>query len=149
MIRQLDTELFQPSRRRRATRCSAAGCDEATREGKPFCTEHVEEHDYVQDLLATLEAQDAEIQRVARLGARAVDPEGLTACEILNTLRVHGPRTVRRLARELNHEAKVLEAYVKALERRGLVTKDKKGRKRRRLVHLVAADAAPIDRVAA
>ena len=61
-------------------------------------------------------------------GSRAVDPEGITAQEILQFIRVHGPRTVPRLARELNLEVKTVTGYVRALERRKVVETHLTGR---------------------
>jgi len=107
--------------RRRATHCEAAGCSQPTREGKPYCSKHVEEHPYVQELLGKLADKAAEEGRVQRQGSRAVDVDGLTAQEILLFLKVHGGRTVQRLSRELNIDCKTLEGYVSALRRRKLV----------------------------
>lgn len=104
--------------------CEAEGCRAATREGKPFCSEHVERHPYVQQVLAQLERRETEEARVFDQGARAVDPAGITSQEILQFLRVHGPRTVPRLARELNLEVKTITGYVRALERRKVVETD-------------------------
>ena len=104
--------------------CEMEGCGAATREGKPFCSEHVERHPYVQQVLAQLERRETEESRVFEQGARAVDPSGITAQEILQFIRVHGPRTVPRLARELNLEVKTVTGYVRALERRKVVSTD-------------------------
>lgn len=97
--------------------CEAPDCHAATREGKPYCSDHVEEHPYVQDLLDKLANREAEESRVRRSGARAVDTEGITAQEILVYVIVHGARTVHRLSRELNLDVKTIEGYVRALER--------------------------------
>lgn len=104
--------------------CEAEGCGVATREGKPYCSEHVERHPYVQQVLAQLERRETEEARVNQVGARAVDPQGITAQEILQFIRLHGPRTVPRLARELNLEVKTVTGYVRALERRKVVDTD-------------------------
>ena len=104
--------------------CEAEGCGVATREGKPYCSEHVEQHPYVQRVLAQLEKRETEEARVHEVGARAVDPSGITAQEILQFIRLHGPRTVPRLARELNLEVKTVTGYVRALERRKVVETD-------------------------
>lgn len=37
-------------------RCRAPGCSQGTREGKPYCSDHVDHHSYVQDLLAKMSA---------------------------------------------------------------------------------------------
>lgn len=111
-----------PQGRPRTRHCSAANCARATREGKPFCSEHVERLPYVQGLLDQLAAREDEEDRVRKRGTRAVDPNGLTAREILLSLWVNGDRTVARLARELNMDFETLKVYVAALKRKGLVT---------------------------
>jgi DNA-binding MarR family transcriptional regulator len=104
--------------------CEVEGCGVATREGKPYCSEHVERHPYVRQVLAQLVQRESEEARVFDQGARAVDPAGITAQEILQFIRLHGPRTVPRLARELNLEVKTVTGYVRALERRKVVDTD-------------------------
>lgn len=99
------------------TACEADGCNRSTKEGKPFCSDHILHQPYVQELLAALEAKEAEEARVTRLGARAVDPEGITAREVVRTLTVHGPRTLPRLAKDMNLEVETLDGYVKALRK--------------------------------
>jgi len=108
--------LFQGSRS-----CDVDSCAHPTREGKPFCPNHVEEHPYVQAILDTLELRRAEEAKVKVRGAGAVDPDGLTARELLLHLTLHGARTVERLSRELQLEVRVLEGYVGALNQRGLI----------------------------
>lgn len=96
-------------------------CGQATREGKPYCPDHVERHGYVQEVMAALERRAAEEERVLRKGAAAVDPEGINAREILLQLRLHGERTVERLARDLQLDPRLVPHYAQALARRGLV----------------------------
>jgi len=115
-------ESFARSGRPQTRYCDALGCRQATREGKPYCSEHVEEHPYVQQLISLLSERDHEESRVRRQGPRAVDVSGLTAREILQFVKVHGQRTVQRLARELNIDFKTLEGYVKALKKSGLIS---------------------------
>lgn len=97
--------------------CEVSGCGKSTREGKAFCTDHVELHPYVRALLEQLEQRAAEDDAVRARGARAANLDGITAQEILQHLAVHGPRTEERLCRELNLEAKTLKGYVLALRR--------------------------------
>jgi hypothetical protein len=110
------------TRERPITRhCLQVGCGRATRSGKPYCSKHVDEHPYVRNLLAVIEGMHAEAAQVRQRGARAVDTGSLSSKEILLFLRVHGERSVPRLARDLNIGLKTLESYVKALEARSLV----------------------------
>lgn len=99
----------------RARHCDLKGCDKATREGKPFCVDHVERHDYVGRLLAEMRRREEDDALVMRKGSKAVKWESLTAQEILNHLRVYGSRTLRRICRELTLEPKLAEAYMIAL----------------------------------
>jgi len=121
-------QRWSPGRHERR-QCDAAGCRSGTKGGKQFCSSHVDLQPYVQDLLAQLAAQEEEIANVRRVGARAVDPSGIQTQEILSFLRVHGDKTVRGLARELNLEVEVARAYGRSLKRRGLVSlsKNKRG----------------------
>lgn len=114
-------DRIPPAATRARRKCGEEGCDRTTREDKPFCSEHVECHPYVQDLMTQIAERETELARVERAGARAVDPDGPTAWEIHNYLRVHGDRTIPGLARELNIDLPVLEIFIHALNRRGLL----------------------------
>lgn len=109
------------SGRTKTTHCDEEGCSRATREGKPYCSEHVDRLPYVQTLMDRIADKEAEEDRVAKRGIRAVEISGLTAREILLALWVNGERTVARLSRELNLEFETVKVYVRALQRRGLV----------------------------
>jgi predicted transcriptional regulator len=117
------------SRRGETQHCKTEGCPRATREGKPFCSEHVEQHPYVAGLIERLAQREAEEAKVHKQGARAVSIDGLAATEIMQHLSFHGGRTVERLSRELNMEVKTLQGYVSALKRKRLVslTRNKRG----------------------
>lgn len=101
--------------------CQRSGCGVATRAGKPFCSAHVEDHPYVRGLLSLIAEMRSEAALVRVRGARAVDTRALSSQEILRFLRVHGERSVPRLARDLNIPLEILEFYVKALGSRNLV----------------------------
>jgi len=101
--------------------CESSGCYHTTREGKPFCPDHVENHSYVQNILKVLAEREDEEQRVRQRGPTAVDPDGLTAQELVLHLSLHGSRTVERLSREFQLEARVMNSYVDALMERGLI----------------------------
>lgn len=101
--------------------CLNDGCYQTTREGKPYCPDHVEDHHYVQEILGVLREREAEEDRVRKRGPSAVNPEGLTAQELVLHLSLHGSRTVERLSREFQLEARVMHNYVDALMQQGLV----------------------------
>lgn len=108
--------------------CDVAGCTESTREGKPYCPDHVDHNPYVQELIAKLDERDEQDERVRRRGHKVVDMDSVTVAEILLHLELHGARTEERLVRELNLGLDVLQPYLRALAKRGLV---KFGRTRR------------------
>lgn len=131
----LKTLLRHATERRSQPRyCEEPGCGAATREGKPFCPTHVERNPYVQQVLATLRSREQADERVRQRGARPTDVHSLTAQEILHFTEINGPKTVRRLARELNQSIEVIRAYAKGLERQGLVSLTLT-RRRRTVVH--------------
>jgi hypothetical protein len=101
--------------------CRVAPCAQSTREGKPFCPDHVDQHSYVQEILRILEERKAEEDRVRNGGPEAVNLKGLTARELMVHLMQHGSRTVERLSREFQLEAPVMHDYVSALHTQGLV----------------------------
>ncbi len=113
--------FFEGPKRISPRRCELAGCGLATREGKAYCSAHVEHHPYVQGLLEQLASREAEDDLVARRGPRAANVAGITAQEILQHIAFHGARTEERLCRELNLDHKTLTGYVEALRRARLV----------------------------
>ena len=137
-----DVRVPHISDRRPAPKCEANGCNETTRNGKPYCTEHVELLPYVSRLIDQLDERDAELNRVLRRGPQHVDPQGITAQEIILQLKLYGGRTVARLSRDLMLDEQVVESYGRALARLGAVSI---GRHRRGLLlhpeDLSAADA--------
>ncbi len=143
LLRTLTRE--EPDRRRPPRRCSEPTCNQATREGKPFCSDHVELHPYVQRLLAELREREEADERVRRRGPRAVDPLSLTSQEILTFIHVHGPKTVKRLARELNADLETLKLYAQGLRRHGLV-KLTATRRKSTLVHPIPEAYAELRR---
>lgn len=116
MVNPKSIERWTHRGRVESRKCGAAGCMASTREGKPYCPEHVLLNPYVRTLLERLAGREAEEARVLRQGQRAVDPEGITAQEILSYLCVHGQRSLPQLGRELTLDVKLVTAYVKVLE---------------------------------
>ena len=120
-MRQRTTEIERSPYNGGTKSCAWNGCGKTTREGKPFCSDHVEQHGYVQEILEILAEKEAEEERVRQHGSDAVDPEGLNARELLLHLDQHGSRTIERLAREFQLESNVISGYVEALASRGRV----------------------------
>lgn len=101
--------------------CKTDACKETTREGKIYCTDHVESHPYVQYLLKRMADRDAEDEQVRMEGATQVNITGITVQEILLQLKQNGTRTVERLTREIQLDKTVIRNYVVALQNAHLV----------------------------
>jgi hypothetical protein len=97
-------------------------CGAVTREGKPFCSDHVEEHDYVRDLLAQIEQREREEQLVLEHGAKAVTDRTSLLADVVRELVMNGDRTIPRLRRDTNLPEPVVCALVRHLRYRGVVT---------------------------
>ncbi|MGE0712346.1 MAG: hypothetical protein AB7N76_01640 [Planctomycetota bacterium] len=129
-IRTLDLRAAAPAPRG-ATRCSHPGCERGTRHTKPYCTDHIHLLPYVTELLGDIDDRTRERERVRRRGPSAVDLGSGTTEEILTELRLHGCRSVGRLAKDLALDGRVVAAYVHALEDGGVVDVDRRRRRRR------------------
>lgn len=90
-------------------------CEETTREGKEYCTRHVENHDYVQDLMRRIKEREQQDYDVMMQGTSAVRMEGITVKEILLHLRQTGTKTIEGLAKALQLEKFVVQKYIFAL----------------------------------
>lgn len=125
--------------------CDAPGCTETTREGKPYCPDHVDHHPYVQQLLQHLAEQEDERERATKKGgADKVDLEGENAKAVLRELQQHGERTLERLARDTKIPVKAVEAIGEALQRRKLSTSSQTSRKDKTIKLITqAANATP------
>ncbi len=125
-------ELAQAKRSMGTRYCEVPSCTQTTREGKPYCPDHVDRSPYVQDVLSYLATQEDE-QDIAkreseRLKAKPraklrdfVDLQGPTVKAILQQLDQHGARTMERLARETNTDTDVLDIFVRALIKANIV----------------------------
>lgn len=111
------TRWGPPTGRKKPTHCEADDCVQATREGKPFCSDHVERLTYVQEVQARIEARENELAAVKKRGTRAVDLEGIIARDVLCSLWINGERSVARLSRELNVDFEVLKHYIARLKK--------------------------------
>lgn len=97
-------------------------CGASTREGKPYCPEHVEEHPYVQGVLDALAEQEAEQQRAVSKGIHHISDSSITAQEIHQYLCQHGARTFRRIAKDLGLDGEVVKVYARYLVVHGKAT---------------------------
>lgn len=104
-----------PSGVKRTLYCEKADCERVTREGKPFCTDHVDEHPYVKKVLAAI-AYVEHLQAKAAAGMR-VSPTDVLANEIVHHLELRGPLTEERIATELMRPIEAIQKYAKTLLR--------------------------------
>ena len=104
-----------------AKMCDSPGCFETTREGKTYCSNHIEMQPYVRDLLKRMEQRHEEDEMVRREGSVAVNLEGITVKEIKLQLSISGSRTEERLTRELQIDKTVIHNYAIRLNKEGLV----------------------------
>ena len=74
--------------------CSDPGCMKTTREGKPFCPDHVELHPYVQGVVAMRDLRETDLKELAK--GQKVAESSLLFQEILIHITNHGPKTVER-----------------------------------------------------
>ena len=96
-------------------RCTKPRCFKFTREGKPYCVDHVMLNDYVKGIAAVLERREAEVVKAETEGATGVDPKGLLSQEIMDELVNYGERTKRRLARDLRVSVDVISRCTDAM----------------------------------
>jgi hypothetical protein len=113
--------MFSNASDQRTRTCSVDGCFETTRERKIYCTDHVEQQPYIQELLAQIHERESEDNKVMMEGPSAVNMGGITIKEILLLLKQRGPRTEERLTRELHLEKSMVHNYVVALNKKGIV----------------------------
>ena len=107
LVREMRASLL---RRGLAVHCTVDGCTAPTREGKPWCQEHVGESPYVRRLVA-------EIDTLERQAERGRGP--LLREEILSVL-ANGPRSTEKLRLLLG--SKRLHLELESMRREGLLT---------------------------
>lgn len=110
----------QPTERLEAKRCEDSGCERRTREGKPYCEDHVEQHPYVQEVLARRARLQLEVEQALRWGI--VDVEGLLARDVVNLVAFRGRMVGSRMAVELGVPTDCLPPVVESLALVGEVT---------------------------
>ena len=106
-------------------RCNADDCQRTTREGKPFCSDHVELSPYVKTILKELELRDAEAMRLSE--GKDIRRDGHLIRETLLMLE-QGSYTAAKLSRlmDINHAA--AETLIKIMDKKGLARMGKTDR---------------------
>lgn len=106
--------------------CNASGCMRSTREGKPFCSDHIENAPYVRQILGILTAR-AEEERVLELKRGRIPKTGFFYRECLLLLRSKD-FTTKGLARRLDLSHHAAERLIKLIARDGLARKGETSR---------------------
>lgn len=107
--------------------CEEPGCLKITKEGKSHCIDHISRSSYVAALIEEVETMEKEKEKVEtaiKEGKKIkikVKKDGLLEKELLSHLSIHGPKTLRRLVRDLNVPTQMVEAYINSLKRRQMV----------------------------
>jgi len=101
--------------------CKEESCRQSTNGSKDFCTDHLEYHPYVRNLLERINARKKEDEEVRRRGSRSVNMEGISVKEILLHLRLYGPRTAERLTRETQLDQVIMYNYLVRLSLEGII----------------------------
>lgn len=109
----------KPERGRDSNKPRCKVCGGATREGKPFCSEHIEQSPYLQRLQQQIADKEAEEELVAQKGAAKVSSDSETVREIRNLLETTGPRTLEAISKETQLDAAALKGYISHMKKRG------------------------------
>ena len=97
--------------------CEEKGCSKSTREGKPFCSKHIELSPYIQSIQAQLDKRDAE-EQVLEKGTRLIDRNGFFVREAVLLLRTKD-FTAKSFSRRLDISHKAAARLVDLLIRWG------------------------------
>lgn len=107
--------------------CTYQGCSTRTREGKPYCIDHIMCHDYPRQIVAILEQHRAELDDIES-GSAPVNVKGHIALDVIKFLMEVQSATIERIARERGYSHAVSEKIVVALAGAGVVTTGRTGR---------------------
>ena len=106
-----------PTSRVSNPRCKEKECDRTTREGKPYCSDHVEHSPYVRRVIEELELRDREAASLAKGGT--VSPNGHLVRETLLMLE-QGSYTAAKLSRLMDISHNSTETLIREMSRMGL-----------------------------
>lgn len=107
--------------------CDVYNCWRTTREGKPFCTEHVELHPEIIALKAEIARREREAQLAHNGKRHLLDVNGSLAREILGIIQERGA-TVERISRSAHLSHDGATSFLRALAEAGLVALSKNRR---------------------
>jgi phage terminase Nu1 subunit (DNA packaging protein) len=113
-----------PEKRKRiSVKCQFEKCGATTREGKPYCEDHIFELPYAKKVSMLQSGIEQEIQKVLRRGARSIPRNSLVVQNILNTLEIEREMAINDLAREVGIHTPygLIQEYLLQLSKWGLV----------------------------
>ena len=123
MLRQV---IPQGGQHKGTSPCNKDGCKKTTREGKPFCSAHIENSPYVQRILGILDGRAKEEETLNKQRGR-IDPEGFFYRETLLLLRSKD-FTAKALARRLDISHHAAERLISMMSADKLARKNKTSR---------------------
>jgi hypothetical protein len=97
--------------------CKVSGCGKTTREGKPYCSPHVNLSPYIQRILKKIEARDAE-EALLEKARRLIPRDGFFVRESVLLLRTKD-FTAKSFSRRLDISHKASERLIDLLVRWG------------------------------
>lgn len=106
--------------------CEVVGCSKSTREGKPFCSKHIESAPYIQEILGKLAAR-AEEEEILDRGRKLIPQDGFFVRESILLLRTKD-FTIKSFSRRLDISHKAAARLVELLLRWGHAKESKTSR---------------------
>jgi len=106
--------------------CSISSCTRTTREGKPFCSDHIENAPYVREILETLSQRDSEEAALGKKRGK-ISNTGFFYTETLLLLRSRD-YTAKGLSRRLDISHQAAERLICLMAKDGLVLRDQTSR---------------------
>jgi len=100
-------------------------CGKPTREGKPFCPEHIEAGPYVKRLEDKIRAMEEEELKASESKRLKISEDSELLKDIITELRMRGPQSTAKLARTFNVTTKLLNKYVEFMLKKKIVITDK------------------------
>lgn len=108
---------------RQCRRCGVAGCNDLTKEKKPYCPRHVKENPYVKEILKGIQTLEKEEK------TKKVIKGSLLESEFLTILKQRSePTTIEKLAQLSAYTIEKTTAYMNSAKKRGLVILSKNRR---------------------
>lgn len=98
---------------RRTAYCEV--CNQVTQSGKRYCSEHIEQSDYIRKLQEKLTAYEDEPAQVIKFGLSSICPRSLVLQDILLLLREYGPTSTVELLKHFDLDLNTLRVYANYL----------------------------------